>query len=226
MGVDADLGLRVEHVPVGADPVADAVHGEPTAGVGDVDAVRAVGLHHPGLLGEGPRGRHVGHHQEAGHVHAQLACGGDVLGRHVRLRAVRGDAHRADPEGVGALELGDGADAGQQERGEDGVLDGVRGGFDPLPVGVAAGAVVEAAAGQAVAVGDLDRVHAGPVEGGGDLRHELGGDAVPDGVHAVPEGDVLDVEPAGHSVTSEVVRWAMRSATRRAAEVMMSRLPA
>ena len=38
------------------------------------------------------------------------------------------------------------------------------GGLDPLPVGVAAGAVVEAAAGEAVAVGDLDGVDAGGVE--------------------------------------------------------------
>ena len=46
-------------------------------------------------------------------------------------------------------------------------------GLDPLPVGVAAGAVVEAAAGEAVAVRDLDRVDAGGVERGGD-RADVG----------------------------------------------------
>jgi hypothetical protein len=60
------------------------------------------------------------------------------------------------------------------------------------------------------------------------------GDAVPHGVHAVPQGDVLDIEVGlrlggrgrGHAATSAAVRRAVLSATRRAAEVMMSRLPA
>ena len=52
VGVDAELGGRVEDVAVGADPVPDAVHGQPAAGVGDVDAVRAVGLHELGLPGQ------------------------------------------------------------------------------------------------------------------------------------------------------------------------------
>ena len=126
VGVDADLGAGVEHVAVGADPVADAVHGQAAAGVGDVDAVRAVGLHQLGLLGE-LRGRgHVAHHQEAGDVHAEVAGGGDVLGGDVGLGAVGGDPHRADAEVVGALEVVDGADAGQQQRGEPGVRDGRR----------------------------------------------------------------------------------------------------
>ena len=60
VGVDAELGARVEDVAVGADPVADAVHGEPAAGVGDVDAVGAVGLHQLGLFGRGSRGRSGG----------------------------------------------------------------------------------------------------------------------------------------------------------------------
>ena len=58
-----------------------------------------------------------------------------------------------------------------------------------------------------------------------DPSDVLGGDAVPDGVHAVAERDVLD-EELGHADTSEVGRMAMRSAARNAAEVMMSRLPA
>ena len=97
VGVDADLGVRVEDVAVGAHPVADAVHGQPAAGVGDVDAVRAVGLHQLGLLGELVGGGHVAHHQEPGDVHAEFAGGGDVLGGDVGLGAVGGDPHRADP---------------------------------------------------------------------------------------------------------------------------------
>ena len=46
---------------------------------------------------------------------------GDVLGGDVGLGAVGGDAHRADAEVVGVLEVVDGADAGQQQGGEPGV---------------------------------------------------------------------------------------------------------
>ena len=57
-----------------------------------------------------------------------------------------------------------------------------------------AGAVVQAAAGEAVAVGHLDGIDAGGIEGGHDLPHVLGRDAVPDGMHAVAQGHVLDEE--------------------------------
>jgi hypothetical protein len=57
-----------------------------------------------------------------------------------------------------------GADAGQQQRGHLGVLHHASHGLDPLQVGVRAKAVVEAAALQAVAVGDLDGVDAGLVQ--------------------------------------------------------------
>ncbi len=81
MGVDADLGTGVEDVAIGLHSGGDVVHGEPAAGVGDVDAVSAVGLHELGLSGQLlGRGGHVGEHQEAGDVHAELAGGGDVLG--------------------------------------------------------------------------------------------------------------------------------------------------
>ena len=105
------------------DPGGDVVHGQPAAGVGDVDAVRAVGLHQLGLLGELLGRRHVGQHQESGDVHAELAGGGDVLGGDVGLGAVGGDADRADAEVAGVLQLVDGADAGQQQRGEPRVLE-------------------------------------------------------------------------------------------------------
>ncbi|MGX1272867.1 hypothetical protein RKD18_006061 [Streptomyces phaeoluteigriseus] len=75
---------------------------------------------------------------------------------------------------------------------------------------------------------DLDGRYPGGVQGGGDGARLLGGVAVADGVHAVPEGHVLDVQ-AGHLAASfeAVARWAaMRSAVRSAADVMMSRFPA
>jgi hypothetical protein len=94
---------------------------------------------------------------------------------------------------------------------------------DPFFVGVGPEAVGGAGAAEAVAVGDLDGVHPGPVECGHDVADLGGGVAVPDGVHAVPQGHVLDVEV--HLLTHPRSS-AMRSAVRRAAEVMMSRLPA
>ncbi len=84
MGVDADLGALVEDVAVGADAIADTVHGEAAARVGDVHAVCAIGFHELGLLGElrGGLGE-VAHHEEARNVHAEFTRGRDVLGGHV-----------------------------------------------------------------------------------------------------------------------------------------------
>ena len=77
-------------------------------------------------------------------------------------------------------------------------------------------------------MGDFDRVDPGGVECGRDPAHGARVDAVLDGVHAVSERDVLDVEFLAHRVASAGVlaRLAIDSPTRRAAEVMMSRLPA
>ena len=73
------------------------------AGVGDVDAVRAVGLHQLGLLRPARRASAMWLIiRKPDDVHAELARGGDVLGGDVGLGAVGGDAHRADAERVGA----------------------------------------------------------------------------------------------------------------------------
>ena len=98
-----------------------------------------------------------------------MCCADDV-----GLGAVGGDAYGPDAEVVGPLELVDGAHAGQQQRRESSLLEHGRGGLDPLPVGVAAGSVVDRGAGQAVAVGDLDGVDAGVVEGDDDALHVFG----------------------------------------------------
>jgi hypothetical protein len=66
--------------------------------------------------------------------------------------------------------------------------------------------------------GHLDAIHPGGVQRGRDPPDGLDVDPVPHGAHAVPQGHVLH-EEAGHDA-------AIRSATRSAADVMMSRLPA
>lgn len=89
-------------------------------------------------------------------------------------------------------------------------------------------AVDTAGAGKSVAMGDLDGIDAGFVEGTGDGRGLGDGVLVTHGMHAVPQGDVADIEVVTHVVAPAVsrVRWAMVSAVDFAAEVMMSRLPA
>src|SRR5690606_4357844 len=95
-------------------------------------------------------------------------------------------------------------------------------------VRVAAEAVGDGGAGQAVAVGHLDGVDAGVVERGDDALDVGDGVLVPDGVAAVAQGHVGDEDLPGHVQTPTV--WSRRSATsdaaRAAAEVMMSRFPA
>src|SRR5579884_2753499 len=98
MGVDTKLGRWIEDIAVGAQAVAYRAHREVTTGISDVNAVRPVGLHELGLLGELRGGRHVAHHQKRRDVHPKLARGSDVLRGYIRLRAVGGNANRPDSE--------------------------------------------------------------------------------------------------------------------------------
>ena len=144
---------------------------------------------------------------------------------------MRGDADRANAEVIGALEVVHRADARQQQRGQHRVFEHFGHGADPVPVGMRPEAVVEARTLQAVAVGDLDGVHFGPVECAGNGLYVVQPILVADGVHPVAQRDVLDIELGGgriesHAAMLPVILAAMRSAVRRAAEVMMSRLPA
>ena len=109
------------------------------------------------------------------------------------------------------------------------LVDVRRGGLDPLPVGVRAGAVVERAAGQAVAVGDLDRVDAGGVERGDDPA-DVVGRRCGAGSACMPSRSVTSwmkscVGSCGHLRAACAVGDRARP-MRSAAEVMMSRLPA
>ena len=92
-----------------------------------------------------------------------------------------------------------------------------------------ADAIVEARPRQSVAVRDFDRVHTGLIKGPSDLGRLLDGVLVTDGMHAVPQGDVLNVEfrfVVHAGAPCDTSRSESRSPVARAAEVMMSRLPA
>ncbi|EWS63717.1 hypothetical protein Y695_03047 [Hydrogenophaga sp. T4] len=232
MGVHAGLCFGLEHVLEGAETLAHVVHAERTARIHHVADRGPIALHQLGLLGQALRCLHVAHHQKAHRFHAEVARVFDVLARDVGLGAVGGHAHNVRAGVVGSFQVVHGADAGQQQRGDLRVFDHTGHGLDPLDVGVGSEAVVEAAALQAVAVGDFDGIDLGVVERLGDLhglRHAV---LVADRVAAVAQRDVGDVDLlVGHvlllqATTAASRRAAMCSAVRSAALVMMSRLPA
>ena len=100
-------------------------------------------------------------------------------------------------------------------------------GLDPFAIGVRAEAVVEARAREPVTVADLDGIDTSAIERRGNAPHVGDGILVANGVHAVAERDVLDVEAAAHAITGRAAEdAASRSPVRSAADVMMSRLPA
>ena len=161
-------------------------------------------------------------------VHAELARGGDVLRGDVGLGAVGRDPHRADAERVRALRgRAIGADAGQQQRGQPGPGDsgGDRRRSTPRRCGCP-GRRSSAGAGQAVAVGDLDRVDPGRVERGRD-RARPARARCRCRMACMPSRRVtswmIAARSSGHLRTAGAA--AIRSPTRSAAEVMMSRLP-
>src|SRR3546814_4576211 len=92
----------------------------------------------------------MAHHQESRDVHAKAPCRLDMLLRHIGLGAMRRDAHRAHAKIIGALEIMDGADAGEQQGGEHAMLKHLGDRADPVPVGVRPELIVEARSLQAV----------------------------------------------------------------------------
>ena len=153
--------------------------------------------------------------------HAPFARGRDVLGRDVRLGAVRGDPDGGDPEVVRPSQVFHGADAGEQERGEPGAGDRRAGRLDPLPVGVRTRAVCEAAAAKTVAVRDLDRVDTGGVERRRDAPYVV--EPVRCRMACMPrETSRPDVDP--HRATAVRLVTSLRDPQRR--DLMMSRFPA
>ena len=234
MGVDPGLRLGPEHVVEGAEALRHLVRKKGAAGIGHVDAVRAILLHQPGLARQRLGRIHVRHHQESGDIHAELARELDVLLRDVGLGAVGRDAHRPRARLVGLAQVVNRPDPGKQERGELRMLQGIGGGGDVVEVGFLREAVIERHAGQAVAVGDLHGIDPGLVERPAYRDDMIEPVLVADRMHAVAQRHVLDVYPAlgvdGHDRSPAQPAASRRSMTRSpvrsAAEVMMSRLPA
>ena len=165
------------------DPLGILRRQERAGRIGHIDAFGAVAFHQLRLLDQLLDRGHVRHHQEADGVHAELARRLDVLPGDVGLGAVGGDAHAARARVIGVLEVVHGADAGQEQHGDDGVLALLGDRRDPFAVVVRAEAVVEGRAGEAVAVADLDGVDTGAVERAGD-RRAPSPDGTGDGSHA------------------------------------------
>ena len=102
---------------------------------------------------------------------------------------------------------------------------------DPVPVRMGAKAIVEGRSAEPVAVGNLDRVDFGAVESLRNRLHMVEAILVTNRVHPVAQRHVLDIEFGlrrieGHAGAPTCRVAAMRSAVRRAADVMISRFPA
>jgi hypothetical protein len=181
----------LEHGAQGADAGLHVVRQHVAGAVGHIHRVGAVALHQLALAGDALGVVEVGHHQEAGGVHAQLAGKGDVLGRGVGLGAVGGHVHAAGAAVVGRLQLAHGAQAGDQQHRHLGLGHLRRHGRDVFLVAVGRKAVLQGIAAQAGAVGDLDIGHTRRVQGGGDLDHLVDADLFALGMHAVTQAHVV-----------------------------------
>ena len=233
--VEADLCLVADLVDDRLDAGLCVTEDEGTGGVHDVDALGARVGHDACLLRELGGAGAVRQHEEPDRLHPQVACGGEVLDRDVRLGAVGrhpGD-RRARVEGL--LQVAHGAQAGKQEDGDLRLTRLVHGCRDELHVVDGAEAVVEAGAAEPVTVRDLDDLHAGGIECVYDRANLVLGEAMRHRVAAVPQRRVRDpdrrllrdvVQRRHAHAFAPTVAWAIRSPTRAAAAVMMSRLPA
>src|SRR3546814_9706074 len=74
----------------------DTVQVERAAAVGDINAMRAIAFHQRGLLRQRLWLDHVTHHQEARHIHSEIASDADMLLGDVGLGAMRGHTDRSE----------------------------------------------------------------------------------------------------------------------------------
>jgi hypothetical protein len=199
VGMHAGLRFRLEHVLEGAEALAHVVHAERAARVHHVAHSGAVALHQLGLLGQALRRGQVAHHQETDRFHAQVARVLDVLARDVGFGAMGRHPDDARAGIVGRFQVVHGADAGQEQGGDLCVLHHAGHRLDPLEVGMGAEAVVEAAALQAVAVGDLDRIDLRFVEGARDLLGLFDAVLVADRMAAVAQRHVRNIDFRVHA---------------------------
>ena len=236
MGVDAALGLGSQHSIVGLKASSHAVHCQGAAGVRDIDTVRAVTLHQLGLLGQRFRRRSYGS-SSGSRTHPCRACGRTRCAawrcrlrcsewrcapsaRRVRRRARDRAPCRclATASVVRRACLMTCAAAAIQSQSVCG-----------------AEAVVERRAGKSVTVGDLDGIDPCRIQRTGNGSDMLEAVPMADGVHAVAQRYVLDIEsllsdrhngaPARLLFPVAAARQYV-SAVLSAAEVMISRLPA
>jgi hypothetical protein len=133
--------------------------------------------------------------KKARRLHAQLAGGVEGLSAH-GLGRVRGHTQQADAELVRRLDLMDGADAWEDQRGDRGPLGRVHGGGEELSLVGAAAPVGHRGAAKAVAVGDLDDGDAGTVHRRDHAPHLLSGELVGAGVRAIAQRGVDDADHA------------------------------
>ena len=134
------------------------------------------------------------HHQKADGVHAQFTRILNMLGRHVRFGAVGRHTHNARPSLIRIFQVMNRANARQQQRGDLGVLDHVRRRFNPLQVAVRTKAIVKTGTLQTVAVRHLNGIHPRVVQRFGNLAHVFQRILMTNGVHAVAQGHVRDIE--------------------------------
>ena len=178
------------------------------------------------------RAVHMAHHQKTARIHVQLARGFDVLFGDIGLCAVRGYTHGPHAERVRMLQVVDGADAGNQQCGQPRMRHHLGNRLDPFPISMRPEPVGEAGAVQPVAMRHLDGVHPCVVQRARNCAHLVQIILVLHRMHAVAQRHVLDVQPGrggiekSHAAALVMRRWAIASAVCRAAEVMMSRLPA
>ena len=231
VGVEADV--CVDRASQGGDPCTGLLRHHRAGGVDHVDYVGAIGIQLGGLLGQRLGLEFVAHHQKAHDGEALALRPLDWLLGAVGFGAVHRNPHGADAGVDGALKFGEGGDAGHVQGGDVGVFDGADRGADVFGVGGCGLAILDGRRAQSDAVRHLDGRHTGPVESGGDGGDVVGGELVRHAGHAVTQrcvdqGHRLGRIDVGGHCAAPVTRfcWAITSATRVAAAVMMSRLPA
>ena len=190
MPVEADLRLVPDLLDERGHPFLRVAEHQRAGRVHDVDALRAAVDHDPRLLRQPFRADPVREHQEADGLHAHVAGGGEVLQGDVRLGAMRRDPRHRSTRIPRHPQVLYSAEAGQQQHRDLGLPRLVHRGGDQLDVVHGGEAVVERRAAKAVAVGDLDDLHARAVQAVHDAAHLLLGEAVRHRVAAVAKGGV------------------------------------
>ncbi|MPN38486.1 hypothetical protein SDC9_186010 [bioreactor metagenome] len=99
----------------GLDPLLHLLRQESARGIREVDIVRAIGFHLLRLLRDALGREHVRHHQETDRHEPHLLRRADVLRADIRLGGVRGNADDRCAAVLCPLQIGDGADARQEQ---------------------------------------------------------------------------------------------------------------